>query len=67
MIKEYACPRCRKPLMILDVHTSGFNYKLICHSCSYYDYDVNLDKLKEFKYGKENKGNYKDTREESIW
>lgn len=52
---EYACPRCGKLLLILDVSQSGFNYKVICNNCSYYTYEVDLNKYKEFKHGKETK------------
>lgn len=46
---EYACPRCGKPVMLVEVNSKHFKYKVVCWHCRFYDWVNELIELKEIK------------------
>lgn len=46
---QYACPRCGHPVMLLEVNSRHFKYKIVCLDCCFYDWVDKLEELKEIK------------------
>lgn len=50
MIK-YACPRCKKEIMIVEANSKHFKFKAVCFNCVYVDWidTINLEEIKDEK------------------
>ena len=44
---HFQCPRCHKEIIILEVNSRNFKYKVVCGSCCYYDWVDSLEELKK--------------------
>lgn len=46
---EYACPKCNKAIILMEVNSKNFKYKVVCFHCRFYDWVDTLEELKEIK------------------
>lgn len=44
---QYACPKCSKDVMFLEIDSHTYKYKIACRHCAFYDWVDKLTELKE--------------------
>ena len=49
---EYECPKCGKEVMLIEVNSKHFKYRIICRNCVFDDWVNELIELKEIKWEK---------------
>ena len=43
---EFKCPKCGKPIIVIEINSKHFKYKVACFHCKFYDW---VDELIEIK------------------
>jgi ribosomal protein S27AE len=48
---KYACPRCKKEVMITEANSKYFKFRVVCFNCVYTDWidTINLKEIKDEK------------------